>query len=556
MSDILSTRRPAKTSAPPLRSSPLGKPHRLFRRRLVACQPPGPPAWSTLSRCLALLCASGAMAWTGAAWPQVPVPAAGPVQAAPLPPSDLSLQQFVLQVLQANKAVRSKRNEQELADAAVSRAGAVFQPQIELSVANARSRVQNTPEEELLRQGLGVYERSGQDASAGVSTLLPFGARVEVKGTMARFLTNINENLRGSSANDYKAFYGLTVTQPLARDAGFEPTQSRVRVAELDADAARQATVDTSSSTVADAVLSYLDLGLAQQRLAAWNEKIKMAERLAADARLLAKQGRLPETDIWEVENNLARYRAGASEAGQAVVERINKMRALLLLTAGDGWAPLRATDALPQVSEVRLDLAQDLQTALDSRPDYRMRKLMVEREGVQLVFAQNQKLPRIDLVASYGQNGLSQSLRSSLAPGRTADYPSWSIGLQVSVPLGENRQAAADLRSAQIRKEDALLGLKAVESALASDIDSSHAVIRSSTERHRLFAEIADRESQLARALRQKLAAGRVDMRELLISEERVINSRTAMQEQAVAHAKGLALLGLATGTLLERYR
>ncbi len=510
----------------------------------------------TLNRCLALLCASGAMAWTGAAWPQAQVPAAGHMQAAPLPPSDLSLQQFVQQVLQANKAVRSRRNEQELADAAVSRAGAAFQPQLELSVANARSRVQNTPEEELLRQGLGVYERSGQDASAGVSTLLPFGAKVEVKSTMSRFLTNINESLRGSSANDYKAFYGVTVTQPLARDAGFEPTQSRVRVAELDADAARQATADTASSTVADAVLSYLDLGLAQQRLAAWNEKIKMAERLAADARLLAKQGRLPETDIWEVENNLARYRAGASEAGQAVVERINKMRALLLLTAGDGWAPLRATDALPQVSAVQLDLAQDLQTAMDSRPDYRMRKLMVEREGVQLVFAQNQKLPRIDLVASYGQNGLSQSLRSSLAPGRTADYPSWSIGLQVSVPLGENRQAAADLRSAQVRKEDALLGLKAVESALASDIDSSHAVIRSSTERHRLFAEIADRESQLARALRQKLAAGRVDMRELLISEERVINSRTAMQEQAVAHAKGQALLGLATGTLLERYR
>ena len=551
MSDRLSTPRPAPAGRPPRGSGPLAQPHRLARRQRCA-----PPVRLTLNRCLALLCASGAMAWTGAAWPQAQVPAAGHMQAAPLPPSDLSLQQFVQQVLQANKAVRSRRNEQELADAAVSRAGAAFQPQLELSVANARSRVQNTPEEELLRQGLGVYERSGQDASAGVSTLLPFGAKVEVKSTMSRFLTNINESLRGSSANDYKAFYGVTVTQPLARDAGFEPTQSRVRVAELDADAARQATADTASSTVADAVLSYLDLGLAQQRLAAWNEKIKMAERLAADARLLAKQGRLPETDIWEVENNLARYRAGASEAGQAVVERINKMRALLLLTAGDGWAPLRATDALPQVSAVQLDLAQDLQTAMDSRPDYRMRKLMVEREGVQLVFAQNQKLPRIDLVASYGQNGLSQSLRSSLAPGRTADYPSWSIGLQVSVPLGENRQAAADLRSAQVRKEDALLGLKAVESALASDIDSSHAVIRSSTERHRLFAEIADRESQLARALRQKLAAGRVDMRELLISEERVINSRTAMQEQAVAHAKGQALLGLATGTLLERYR
>ena len=200
---------------------------------------------------MALLLAAGAIGGPGAAWSQAPAQQAG-VAAAPLP-TELSLPQFVRQVLQANKAVRSKRNEQELADAAVGRAGSIFQPQIELAAVNGISRVQNTPEEALLRQGLGQYERKGQDLTAGLSGLLPTGAKVELKGTMARFLTNINENLRGSDANDYKAFYGLTVTQPLARDAGVEATGSRVRVAELDADAARQATADTESSTVADA---------------------------------------------------------------------------------------------------------------------------------------------------------------------------------------------------------------------------------------------------------------------------------------------------------------
>lgn len=493
---------------------------------------------------LALLMACGAMCVSVAARAQAPVTA---------PHTDVSLQQFVQQVLKANKAVRSKRHEQELADSAVGRAGSIFQPRLDLAVSNGQSRTQNTLEEDLLRQRLGIFERKGQDYSAGVSGLLPSGAKVELKGTMARFLTNINESLRGSDANDYRVFYGLTVTQPLARDAGFEATGSRIRLAEFDADAARQATADTESSTAADAVLAYLDLAMAQKRLMAWDEKIAMARQLAADAAALARLGRLPETDVWEVENNLARYLAGASEAQQALVERINKMRGLLLLSAADGWAPLRATDALPQVGPVVLNLEQDLQVAIDKRPDYRMRKLIVEREGVQLVFARNQKLPRIDLVASYGQNGLAQAIRAAVSPGRTNDFPTWSIGLQVSVPIGENRQAAADLWAARVRKEDALLGLKAVESALANDIDNSHAVIRSSLDRHQLFAEIAEREARLAQALRQKLLAGRGDMRELLISEEKVINSRTAMQEQAVAHAKGLALLSLARGTLLE---
>jgi len=501
---------------------------------------------------MALLMAAGVLATPLASWSQV---APQPPAAEAAVPSELGLPQFVRLVLQANKAVRSKRHEQELADAAVGRAGAIFQPQLEVSAVNGNSRVQNTLEEGLLRQGLGQYERKGQDLSAGVSSLLPSGAKVEVKGTMARFLTNINENLRGSDANDYKTFYGLSVTQPLARDAGVEVTGARVRVAELEAGAARQATADTESSTVADAVLSYHDLGLAQLRLAAWNEKIAMAQRLAGDAQSLARLGRLANTEIWEVDNNLARYRAGASEAQQALVERINKLRGLLLLGASDGWAPLRAADAPPQVSPIRLDLEQDLQTARDKRPDYRMRRLMLEREDVQLTFAQNQMLPRVDLVASYGLNGLAQSAQPSLTLNRTSDFPTWTLGVRLNVPLGENRQAAADLKAAQIRRNDAQLGLKAVESALANDIDSSHAVIRSSIERHRLFAEIADREARLVQALRQRLLAGRSEMRELLISEERVINSRTAMQEQAVAHAKGLTLLALAQGTLLERF-
>ena len=500
---------------------------------------------------MALLLACGALCLTDIARAQGP----NAQLPATVPQIDLSLQQFVQQVLKANKAVRSKRNEQELADSAVGRAASIFQPKLDLGTSIGQSRVQNTTEEDLLRQRLGVYERKGQDYSAGVSSLLPSGAKVEFKGTMARFLTNINESLRGTDANDYRTFYGVTVTQPLARDGGVEATRSRIRVAEIDADAARQATADTESSTAADAVLAYLDLGMAQARLAAWAEKIKMAEQLAADANSLVKLGRLPETEVWEVQNNLARYRAGASEAQQAVIERINKMRGLLLLSASDGWAPLRASDALPRVSATRLDLNEDLQVAIDKRPDYRMRKLMVEREGVQLVFAQNQKLPRIDMVASYGQNGLAQAIRPAVSPSRTSDFPTWSIGLQLSVPIGENRQAAADLWAARVRKEDALLGLKAVESALANDIDTSHAVIRSSIDRHQLFAEIADRETRLAQALRQKLLAGRGDMRELLVSQERVINSRTAMQEQAVAHAKGLALLALARGTLLEQF-
>jgi len=472
------------------------------------------------------------------------------------PITQLSLQEFVRRVLKANKAVQTKRNEQELADSAVERAQSVFQPKVDIAASSGRSRVQNTLEEDLLRQRLGLFERKGQDYSVGVNGLVASGAKLEVKGTVSRFLTNINESLRGSDASDFRTFYGVTVTQPLARDAGREVTRSRVKIAELDADAARKATIDTEASTAADALFAYLDLGLAQVRMTGWSEKIKVAEQLSADAKSLVRLGRLSESDIWEVQNNLARYRAGASEALQAKIERINRMRGLMLLSAADGWSPLRASDPIPQVSQIRLDIDEDLLVAVERRSDYRLRKLMVEREGVQVVFAQNQKLPRIDLLASYGQNGLAQALRAAVSPNNTGDFPTWSIGLQMSMPIGENQQASADLRAARARAQEALLALKSVESTLANDIDTSHAMIRSSYERYQLFAEIAEREARLTQVLRQKLIAGRSDMRELLVSQERAINSRIAMHEQAVAHAKALTIRALAQGILLDQFQ
>ena len=242
------------------------------------------------------------------------VAAAPPVLAqapAPLSPAasgaarevDLQLAPFVRQIRAANKAILSKRTEQEIAGTGIERAGAAFQPQASVSVLNGRQRLKNTPEEDLVRQGLGLYDRTGTDYSVGVSQLLDTGAKLEAKATMSKFLTNITRNIRQNDNEDYKTFYGLTLTQPLARDAGREVTYARVRVAELDTKAAQFASGDTEASVVAEAIFSYWDLLLAQERAASAIEKVRMGERLLQEARALNRQGRLPQSEIWEVEN-------------------------------------------------------------------------------------------------------------------------------------------------------------------------------------------------------------------------------------------------------------
>ncbi len=496
------------------------------------------------------LCSGGVLAQAGNA-PAVkhePAPAR----------NELSLKELVKRVQVANKTIRSKRAEREITATSIERASAAFETTATMSVANGKSRTKNTFEEDLVRKGLGVYQRDGQDASVGVSQLLPTGAKLEAKSSLSRFITNTNvyDPSRPLDAKDNRSSLGFSMTQPLARDAGFAVTGARMEVATLDTAAAEHASRDTQTSVVAEAVMAYFELVLAQHRTAAALEKIHSGERLLTEAQAMNRLGRLAESEVWEVENALARFGSALSEARQGERERANRLLTMLMSASAESSDKLKATDLLPAVSFKPILLNDSLMVAMAKREDFLMRKVMVEREGVQLAYAKNQALPRLDLVASYSLNGLEYSADSAFHLSNMSDYPSWSIGLQFSIPLGGNRLANADIKAAVLRREDALLSLKAAEVAIANDIDTSLALRASVAERWELWRQVALREQRQLDLERRKFTAGRSDVREVLIREERLINAQLSTLEQQAAYAKAETMLDAAQGTLLERFR
>jgi len=173
----------------------------------------------------------------------------------------------------------------------------------------------------------------------------------------------------------------------------------------------------------------------------------------------------------------------------------------------------------------------------------------------VQLVYAKNQALPRIDLIASYGQNGLAYAAGTAYGSEVTRDYATWSLGLQLQVPLGENLQGRADIAAANLRRETALIAIKALEVQITNDIDTSVHMRDSALERWAHWQEVAKREQQQLDIERKKFNAGRSEMREILMREEKTVNSRLMVIEQQLAHAKAQVILESAQGILLQRW-
>lgn len=471
-------------------------------------------------------------------------------------PVSMALPDVVSRLRAQNRAILSKAAEARIAATGITRAESAFQPQLSLGAVRGVSSQKNTYEEDLIREKLGIYEREGTDYSVGISTLMPAtGAKLEIKSALSRFITNNNEKVpnRPPGAFDNRSNTGFSLTQPLARDAGGKVTLAKLNMARLDSTVATLASRDTETSVVAEALLAYHELVLAQHRVEAAKEKINTSAQLLDEARALQRNGRLPLADVWEVENALARYQAALSEAVHGQHERANRLRTMLMLEASPSG--LRALDDLPQVDARPLDASQLLQAALQRRDDYQMRKVQVERESIQLSYAQNQQLPRVDLVASYGLNGLEYTARQSLDLNRARDYPSWSLGLQINIPLGINKLAQADLQAALLRRDDAALALRAIEVQIGNDIDTSLALRASVIERWQLWQQVAQREAQQLAAERSRFAAGRSDTRELLLRQERVINARLAVQEQQAGYAKADTLLQAAQGSLMERF-
>jgi outer membrane protein TolC len=267
---------------------------------------PDRPVLTFLAGAAWLLCG----AWPLAGWAQVQAPAAAAAAAGP--DVELSLRQLVQALRAGNRSIQSRANEHAVADAALDKARGAFQSQVNVAFSNGRQLQRTTPEEDLARlsagnQVAGLYDRRGQDYSVGVSKLMESGAKVEAKATLSDFITNVTRALRQSDTYDHRAFYGVTLTQPLARDFGRDVTLARVHVAELDAETAGLNSLDTESSVVAEACLAYLDLVFAQQRVAISQERIQMGQRMLSEAQARVRQGRAPASDVWEVESSLSR---------------------------------------------------------------------------------------------------------------------------------------------------------------------------------------------------------------------------------------------------------
>lgn len=463
----------------------------------------------------------------------------------------LGLQDFIRLVQERNERIKSRQLEWLVSREAIRREEAIFEMELVTSYQYEMNRRRNTAQETLSRQFMEIYKEVNNHFNIGIEGLITTGGRVRLAYSMKDVSNSVNTEVF-NFGHEFPTFIGLSYTQPLLKNRGRKVTTANIRAAEADSDIAFQEYRQQTMLIVANAAATYWTLLSAQEKYKARLESIRLAEKILKDNRERAREGKIAESEVLEAEAGLALRRSLASAARQALNSAMNNASVFISYSADGKESRIAATDRL-EIIGIELEFSKSIQKTFKLRPEYLTSLIKIDKEDIRLAFAKNQRYPQLDLNLSYGLNGLHNNSGASFVEALVdRKFESWSVGVELRIPLGGGQKSKSELIAAKQRKKQALLELKAVEVAVTNAVDTAISYVMSAAEQTRHYTKIVDLNNRLLEVELARLDAGRSNSRLVLEKEENLNKAMDARLESMIEYKRAILELGIAEGSLL----
>lgn len=467
--------------------------------------------------------------------------------------------------LTQNLGIQVEKISIPISEKAIIERYARFDPVLFGEVMNQRREEQTS----WLLSGAPLYKENGQAGKVGARKLFAIG--LEAESYLESSRGRNNSEFEGLEPK-YQSILVLSLRQPLLQDLGPQVNTTEVTLAEKERDLREQSFRNQVIATLDRTEQTYHDLSGAIETLKLREESLALAEKLLSDNRRRFAAGLTHVGEVQEAETAVAARQEQVIAARQVVSDLTNAIKNLLQIRPD---SPLHAaqflTEGLPTAAEAVPNYEQSFSQALANRPDYFEKKIAVESQDILLEYRKNQLLPRLDLVGTFGVNGLSGRTTPLTFQGVTsmnpfggsygdswermadADGYQWLVGLTVDIPLG-NRADRSRYEQVKLSKEQSILDLKNLEDRIDLEIKVALENIGSSRKR----IEVAERTVALAdKSLGQeeeRMKQGLSDTFRVLIFQGALIEAKVRKTQALVDYHKALAMLYRATGTNLQR--
>lgn len=399
---------------------------------------------------LLVLLSLGVLAFPGPAFAEPPrLPAAGAETLT------LSIGDAVRMAVEKNLGLQAATYSPAIAETGLRKARAIYDPLLSAQVDHQGSNLQATG------QSFTIDRERVYRFDTSISQLLPTGATTSL--SFNNFWSKDNTGL--PTSRFAKPQLTLSFSQPLLQGLGREVTERGITTADDATDSAFADWTQEALNTAAAARNQYLALVKARESLATHQASLDLASEVESQNEARVSAGVLASYQLQDSRLGVLQARKNLLDAERAERDAADQLRTTLHLPAGTEIATTPPPPVPPDVSE-----AEALRTAMARRPDIVKARVAVRTAEFNEKVSRNLALPSLALQGSGGITGIDESYGDAFGDMGSAKYPNWSVGLNFSVPIGNN-SARADVAATRLIASQARTRLAAAEEAATLEV-------------------------------------------------------------------------------------
>ena len=371
-----------------------------------------------------------------------------------------------------------------IASEQVAQARAAFLPTF---LSGLQRNVQQAPPTSVFfgTQGVRTDVWSG---NVGLTQRLPWGgASYNVLWNSAR--TNASSTLSNFNPSLTSSIDGI-LSQPLLRGFKIDPFRAQVTTAQRNNEIADIGLQELATTVTAAAERAYWNLVLANAAVGVQQQSLDLSLELERTNKARVDVGQSPPLDLVSAQAEVAQRRENLIVAQTQARQAEDQLRILILdPSRSDYWSiRLKPGDLVPPVGAAP-DIDGAVRSALNQRTDLQRTRKQIQISETQVSLAKNAILPDVRLNAEYLTNGLggTELLRAGGFPGTVspgpataygnvlqqvfaADYPTWTVGVTLSYPIGRSAEQAA-LAQSELSRQQSVARLRSSELHVVRDV-------------------------------------------------------------------------------------
>jgi outer membrane protein TolC len=410
-----------------------------------------------------------------------------------------------------------------------------------------------TPLNYTVVSGVPIDTTHQESASAGYSQGFLTGTSLFVSESSSRLSSNTTKSIFNP---ELVSDFSVGVSQHLLRGFGTRANSRFIVIARNDVKYSASVFRQNVIVALAAVMTSYYDLLADQESIRMAQGGLEYAQKLLADNQGAAKSGPAAQYDMLRSQEEVALRQQVLLAAQNTFSQDGQSLKAKLSKSFNEELAKVEIipSDRLP---EPRPDdvptLAEALREAASHRPEIEQVELNLRNQQVVIQSIHNSLLPSLDVYASYYLAGLDGELSPTFTNILHGDFPNFSFGVTLDMPL-RNRTAQADAERALLEQRRLQVKLQDAKNQAGWDVNKAWSGVQQSRDQLEAAQKLVTLARQVLEMQQEKFTLASATVEEVIVAQQNLAIAQGHVVRAHVTYAKALIQYEQVTGTLLER--